>query len=295
MKILIIDGNNTMYRAYHAYSRLQNLGKPVSIIYGMPVLVNTLINQFKPDKIFICWDKDRSPIRLRLYPGYKAGRKTKTEEEAKAFYNQRDEVMKIFYSLGLKQLFAPKMEADDFIYMLVRKYQKEKENKITIISTDKDFHQLIRSNVKVYNTASRNLIHKNNLKVKYGYEPKNCVDYLCLIGDGSDNIKGLRGIGPAKAGGIIQEFSSIKKFLKSDKPFAKIDKDQLRSIYKLNRQLIDLKLFYKKHLKGNQKIEFYNGDKTPKFNQESLFRMCKIYNVKGFKESKFLKNYQPKK
>lgn len=292
MKILIFDGNNTMYRAYHSYARLQNHGKPVSIIYGMPVLVNAMINQFKPDDVYICWDGARSPERLKLHPAYKQGRKTKTEEEAKAFYNQRDEVQKIFHTLGIKQIVHPQMECDDFIYMLVRKLQKDKNNKITIISTDKDFHQLLRSNVKIYNTAMKRLIHKNNLKVEFGYEPKQCVDYLCLVGDDSDNIPGIRGVGPSKAAGLIQNFSSISNFLKSEEQFAKIDKEKLASTYKLNRQLIDLKFFYKTFMKGKQKITYYNGVKEPKLNTDLLFRICNKYAIKALKKNNFLKNYR---
>lgn len=295
MRILIIDGNNCMYRAYHTYSRLQNNGKPVSIIYGMPILVNSLINQFKPDKVYICWDGGKSPIRLSINPQYKAFRKKKTEEEAKAFYHQRDEVMKLFYALGIRQYIHPKVEADDFIYMLTRKLSKDKDNKITIISTDKDFHQLITSNIKIYNTANKNLIHKKNLKHLYGYSPKECVDYLSLIGDDSDNISGYKGIGESKAKGLISEFSSIENFLNSDKDFAKIDKKILAEIYLRNKELIDLKYFYKKHLKGKQKLTPYNGNKKPKFNEDGLIRICNMYSIKSLKEKNFINNYKNKK
>ena len=100
MKILIIDGNNTMHRAFHSYSRLQNHGKPVSIIYGMPILVNALVNQFKPDDVYICWDGRKSPHRMRLLPTYKAGRKTFTEKDKAAFDKQRETVKKLFYFLN---------------------------------------------------------------------------------------------------------------------------------------------------------------------------------------------------
>lgn len=292
MRILILDGMNTVYRAFHSYSRLQNNGNPVSIIYGMPSIVNGLINQFKPDKLYICWDGNRSSERIKLNPGYKKGRKKKTEEEKKAFYHQRDEVMKLFHALGVKQVYNIKLEADDLIYMLTRKLQKNKNNKITIVSTDKDFHQLIRSNVKVYNTSTRTLIHKKNVKNLYGYEAKHCVDYLCLTGDDSDNITGVRGVGPAKAAGILQEFSSIEKFLKSDKPFANINKELVKAVYPINKKLIDLKHYYKLFIKGKDKIKFYNGVKNPKLNKKQVIDICNKYNIKAFKENKFLKNYE---
>lgn len=297
MKILIIDSNNCMHRALHSYARLQNHGKPVSIIYGMPILVNGLINQFKPDDVYMCWDGHtdisgfRSPHRLKLCPGYKMGRKTKTLEERQSMYHQKNEVMKLFHTLGVKQIFNPKMEADDYIYMLVRKLLKDKENKITIISTDKDFHQLVGKRVKIYNTASRKLIHLKNLKFEYGYEPWDCVDYLCLTGDDSDNIDGMPGIGPKKAQGLIQEFGSIKDFLKQKEDFARINKETLTRVYRINKQLIDLKLFYKKYLKGKVKINYFKDNANPKLDKASLFRICKEYSIKSLKEKNFLRNY----
>lgn len=297
MRILIIDGNNTMHRALHSYARLQNHGKPVSIIYGMPILVNGLINQFSPDDVYICWDGHtdlsgfRSPHRLKLCPGYKMGRKTKTKEERISMFHQKNEVMNLFHTLGVKQIFNPKMEADDYIYMLVRKLLKDKDNKITIISTDKDFHQLVCSRVKIYNTASRKLIHLKNLKIDYDYEPWNCVDYLSLVGDGSDNIKGMPGVGPKTAMGLIEQFGSIKEYLKSDETFGRVNKELLAKIYRNNKYLIDLKLFYKKYLKGIIKINYFKGNDNPKLDKASLFRICKEYSIKSLKEKNFLKNY----
>lgn len=296
-KILIIDAMNLTYRAYHAYRHLKNGGIPTNIIFGGVTLINALMNQFRPDEVFICWDGKRSPERLKLNPNYKAGRRTKTEEEKRDFYNQVLEVRKLIHTLGLKQILNPDMEGDDIIYLLVKKYSKIPTNKITIISTDKDFHQLIKPNVRIYNTASNKLVHSENCKLLYGYTPQNCVDYLCMVGDDSDNIKGVRGIGETGAKGILQEFSSIKKFLESDKPFGKVNKETLETVWRTNRQLISLRVFYKRFIKGKYKnpIQFYNNIPNPKFDRKGLMSMCKKYNINNFLKPEFMTRYKKMK
>ena len=292
MRILIIDGMNALFRAYHSYKHLQNHGKPVSVIYGMPILINGLINQFKPDKIYICWDGKKSIHRIRILPTYKHGRKTMTAEERAEFIKQRDTVMKVFYYLGIPQLYSTNMEADDWIYILVRKLKKDNGNKITIVSTDKDFHQLIRSNVKIYNTVQRSLIHKENLKIRFGYTPKNCVDFLCLTGDKSDNIPGVKGVGDSSAQNVLNSFSSIPEFLSSHKNLPRVNKTELAAIYERNRQLIDLRYFYNTFLKGKIKLVYYGFEENPKLDKKNLFKLCDDYEIKGFKKPEFLKNYK---
>lgn len=283
--LLIFDGNNLMHRAYHAYARLTNKGKPVNIIYGMPCLTHALINQFRPDEIFLCWDDDRHKERLRLLPEYKGSRKTKTQEQYEDMNHQKKVVRELYSSLGLKQLIGKGMEADDYIYMLVRKYKKT--HNITIISTDKDFHQLLAPGVKIFNTAKHQLIHHKNLKGLFGYSPEQCIDYLSLVGDSSDNISGYRGMGEERTKVFLAEFGSISNFLLTDSTFMKIDKALLKTIYQRNRQLIGLKTFYIKYLKGKVKLNFEKSI----FNKKALFKICDNYNIKALKEFKFTKTY----
>lgn len=288
-RIMIIDGNNICHAAYHAYSKLQNHGKPVSIIFGMPSMIAPLVGKFKPHNIFIVWDGGKSKHRLKLLPTYKAGRKSKTQEEYDAFNHQRDVVMGIFDDLGIKQVIGPHIECDDYIYMLVRKFQKDKGNKITIISNDKDFHQLLRSNVKIWSTIKRQFIHTKNIKSLFGYEAKQCVDYLILNGDSSDNIKGYHGMGEKKIKDFFSKFSSISEYLTSEDSFKGLDKSKLEELYKVNGKLINLRIFYKTFIQGKHKILYHN--KKPKANLKSLFKTCNEYSIRLFKTNQFLKNF----
>lgn len=281
---------NTAYRAWHSYGKLQNNGKPVAIIYGMPTLVHALVQQFKPDVVYICWDQARSKHRLKLLPDYKAGRSSMTKEAKANFHSQRETAMKIFHALGMKQVITPEMEADDSIYMMVRKLSKVPSTYITIVSTDKDFHQLLSPTVKIWNTAKKILIHERNLFGHYGYTPKQCCDYLTLVGDSSDNIPGYPGIGEQKAKIFLSEYVSIREFLSLNESFGVVDKVKLEAIYKRNRLLINLKAFYRKYLRG-VKLEITNFNES-KLDKKALFKICDQYNIKMFKKKSFLKPYK---
>lgn len=281
--ILILDGNNLAHRVYHSMARLNNHGKPVGVIYGLPNLVGSLVKKFQPKRIYLVWDGKKSPHRLALLPTYKQ-RKPHPNFDPEDFYAQKDTVMHLFRNLGVKQIHSPHLEADDQIYMLTDKYQGRK---IVIASNDKDFHQLISDTTFVYN-AKDALLTPKNLKINFGYHPDQCVDYLCLVGDDSDKIPGYPGIGPVRATDFLLEHSSIYNFLKSNKLHKLIDKNKLEATYAINRQLIDLNFYNTKFLKG-RKIKFWNGYKHPEKNKKALFFICDQYFIKAFKKKSFLR------
>lgn len=283
--VLILDGQNLAYRAYFSLARLNNGGKkPVSIIYGLPQMVGSFVKKFQPRRLYIAWDGKKSPHRLSLLPTYKErGNKAKFGFDPEDFYSQRDVVMELFHSLGVKQVYHKKGEADDFIYMLTRKFQ---DRKTVIISNDKDFHQLISENLSVYN-AKDILLTPKNLKQSFGYTPDTCVDYLCLVGDDSDKIPGYPKIGPARATDFFLEHSSIANFLSSKKEYKFIDKVKLEAIWKRNRQLIDLAHYYELHNKDG-KVRYYNNNRHPEMDKARVIEICDEYNISTFRKKDFL-------
>lgn len=288
MKLLIIDGNNLQHRAMHAYKGLTNNVKPVSIIYGMIQITSHLIKQFRPDKVFVCWDTDRHKGRLKLHPEYKKRKHKflKTEEELKSIETQRQVTMKLYNALNVFNIIGPGMEADDWIYMLTRKFKK---HHITIVSADKDFHQLLSNKLKIWNPMRQLLIGKHNVKANYGYSHTECIDYLCLTGDESDNIKGYYGMGEETTKKFLAEHGSIRNFLDNEElTFRKLDRAKLREVYKRNRQLIGLKAFYLKHLKGKTTVVY----QEPSFNKKVLWKIFDEYNIHAFRKPEFLKTYK---
>jgi 5'-3' exonuclease len=286
--VLILDASNLAYRSYYSMAKLNNRGKPVSVIYGLPILVASYIKQFQPKRVYLVWDGKKSKHRLKLLPGYKdRGDKVNLRFDPEDFYKQKATVMDLFNSLGVAQPYHLKYEADDLIYRLYKKFPNHKK---VICSNDKDFHQLLDDTTFIMD-AKNNLLTKKNLKSFTGYTPEQCVDFLCLTGDDSDKIPGYPKIGPSRAQDFLLEHSSIDSFLSSNKKHKFIEKEQLAKLYELNRQLIDL-AFYHKTYGDNKKIPHFLNDYTPEVNKGRLFKICDEYFINTFRKKSFLNTFQ---
>lgn len=290
-KIVIVDGNNQLYRAHFSHLNLDYKGKLVSAIYGMPQIISSVIKRLKPHYFFICWDGKKHPRRLELCPEYKAKRKN-FGVDWEQIIRQKPICMRLFKLLGISQVWSMGMEADDYIYALVRKYKRDPDNEIVIVSTDKDFHQLLCRNVKIWDDKKKVLLTRNNLIKYYPYTPKQCVDYLILNGDDSDNIKGYKGMGEKRIPAFLELFSSIEYFLKSKKEHKGIDKKKLAELYLINNELINLKLFYEKNIKGKVEIEYYKNLRNPKPNKLKFRRLCAKYGIKTFLKTDFINTFK---
>lgn len=290
-RIVIIDGNNCMYRAHYSHLNLEHNEILVSAIYGMPSIISSVIKRLKPNQFFICWDGKKHKRRLELCPEYK-GKRKKFGFDYEQIISQKPICMRLFKLLGLQQIHNIDMEADDYIYALVRKYKKNPNNEIFIVSTDKDFHQLLCKNVKIWDDKSKILLTKNNLIKYFPYTSKQCVDYLILCGDTSDNIKGYPGVGEKTIPKFLEEHSSIESFINSDKTFKRIDKKKLAKVWAINNELINLKYFYKKNIKGKIEITYYNDIKFPKLHKINFRKLCIKYGIKSFLKTKFIESFK---
>lgn len=282
--ILILDGNNLAHRCYHSMGRLSYKGQSVSVIYGLPNLVTSLVKRFDPKKVFLVWDGKKSKIRKELLPEYKSHRKDFNKNfDPDDFYRQRDIAMKLFYNLGVKQIWDREMEADDCIFMILKKFTK---SKIIIASNDKDFHQCITKRVTVVNGKDI-LLTPKTLPKNFNYTPENCVDYLCLVGDSSDNIPGYRGIGEERGKAFFLEHSSIANFLNSNKTHNLIDKEKLAKLYALNRQLIDLSYYNEQHIPGDKKLPYFKGKRNNTIKLSKFKEICAKYGMVTLQKKQF--------
>lgn len=285
--LLLIDGNNQSWRAFHKYKGLRHGKHKVSLVFGMPSIINGLINKFKPSKTIITWDGNKSKHRLDILPDYKGKRKFRPDFDD--WFKQKGIVQNLFYYLGIPQVHNENMEADDYIYMLSKMYRKQ-GYKIIIVSADKDFKQLINKEVSVYD--GKFLFTKKNLKEVFGYSANQIVDYLTLLGDTSDNIPGYRGIGEKKCKDFLGKYGSIQSFLQSSDEYNLINKETLLQLSIKNTNLIDLRYFYKTYLKGRINVTYLRGKREPKLNKRILFKFCRRLNIKTFIQPAFLKNYE---
>ncbi len=285
--LIILDGNHLAYRALYKFSNLRTLdGVKTGVIFGMPYVAESLIRRLGPTDVVIAFDGGRSKFRMDLLPTYKE-REKKLGFDAEDFFRQKDVGRDIFMSLGIKIVWKRHFEADDLIYMVARRYAS-KGYDVTIVSGDKDFNQLLDDKIKIYNVGKGITYEAWNLKKELGYTPGQCVDYLSLCGDKSDNIPGYPGIGPKRAMDMLERFGSIREFLRSKESFGKLDKEELARIHRLNKKLIDIKFFYRKFL-IKEAIPWLNPGKLDlkKFKQ-----YCNEYEMGSFLKPQFINTFK---
>jgi DNA polymerase-1 len=276
---LIVDGTNIAYQAFYAYSQLSFQGKSTAILFGMPTILATILKSYKAEKVVVCWDGVKSPHRMELLPEYKSHReKGRDPISRKKFLKQIRSTQALLKKLGITQAYNPKMEGDDMVYWMVKKFSPL--YRIVIASADKDMHQLINYDVTVYNPRTK-IPYSNFAYVCDNLvEPYQFIDYLCLVGDSSDDIPGYRGIGPAKAAAFFKGFKGIKDYLESDREVAGLmDKDKLKEVWERNRLMIDLKLFNERYYSMND-ATFYKNKRSPQFNKEKFEAQCNKYGLK---------------
>lgn len=200
----IVDGSGFVFRAFHALPPLTTKnGTPIGAVFGFCQMIKNL-NQ---DKILVVFDKDGSTFRKNLYPDYKANR-TKPPEELIIQFPIIKDACRAF---GLDYVERSGFEADD----IIASYVKLAKENVTIISSDKDLMQLVSHNVFMFDPIKKITIDEKYVLSKLGVLPNRVTDYLGLIGDSSDNIPGVPGIGPKTAVKLLEEFESIEGIIKN--------------------------------------------------------------------------------
>lgn len=211
-RFLVVDGTSFCYRAFYAIRHLTNSkGEPTNAIYGFITMMRKLVEDQKPDYMAICFDRKEPTFRHEKYKDYKAHRKPTPDELV-----QQLEPIKEFcraYRYCLFELAG--YEADDLIGTLADKAQ-HKDCEVFIVTGDKDAMQLVNDKVKVINPHKDDVILDASMVKKRfdGLGPEKVVDVMALMGDASDNIPGVPGVGEKTAIKLIQEFGSIENLIK---------------------------------------------------------------------------------
>lgn len=288
----IIDGMGLAHAAFNAYGKLSFQGNSTAIVFGVPQMIKSTLQRYPCKKLIVCWDGVKHPKRMELLPEYKGHRlKKRDPEERRKFEEQIADLRKLLFRMGIPQAYDPNVEGDDMLYMV----QKEmiKLYRINIISGDKDFYQLINYDCSVYNPRTNSPFSAFGCPSDFPCELPQFIDYLCLVGDESDDIPGYRGCGPKTAEKFLKAFGSIKTYLDSNKEFAGLnDKDKLREIYRRNRRLIDLELFCRKYYPQDYKFTYYKDKSCPNFNEVKYRTFCLKYNLKTMLYPKFMEPFK---
>ena len=195
MLTLIIDGNNLAHRAKHVFN-LSNNGKSVSVTYGFLHTLNSYLIKFKPTSVIVCWDGGSPSFRTKSVPEYKVSRDHGDQVEYADFLRQVQELCDYaFPMMGVVSVRKIRAEADDLMYHASRIVVG---NKI-IITSDKDLFQALNDDTRVYNPARDKIYNVSMFEEEYGIPIEKYIDWRALIGDSSDNIPGVHGIGEKTA------------------------------------------------------------------------------------------------
>ncbi len=215
--LYLIDGSAIAYRSYFGMirNRLTNsAGQPTGAIFAFINSLMKIINDEKPDYIGMVFDSPEKTFRHKIYEDYKATREATPDE----LVSQLPFMFKVTEAMNIPVIIYPGFEADDIIGTLA-KDGKKKGLSVFMVTGDKDFMQLLEDDILVYKPASGQkpveIIDVDRVKEKWGVKPEQIADYLGLIGDTSDNIPGVKGIGPAKAKPLLGEFNSLEGILEN--------------------------------------------------------------------------------
>ena len=204
-RLLLIDGTAYLFRAYYALPAFTTSdGRPTGALHGVLNMVQRLLREEPPELLAFVMDAPGPTFRDELYPEYKANRDVMPED----LREQIEPVVNMVAAMGVPLLRVSGVEADDVIGTLAT--QAEEQGMDTLISTnDKDFAQLVSSRVKLVNWNNNRVMDSAAVEEKFGVPPERIRDYLALAGDSSDNIPGVRGVGPKTAAKWLQAYGSL--------------------------------------------------------------------------------------
>lgn len=216
--LLLIDAHALIHRAYHALPPLSTPdGEPIGAIYGVASMLLKTLRDTKPDYVAAALDRPEPTFRKELYEEYKAHRPKAADELISQIIKSRE----LFGAFNIKKFELAGYEADDIIGTLAKKLASQKI-RVVILTGDLDTLQLVSGRVFVHTpkkSISETMVYDAAAVVdRFGLEPRQMTDYKGLVGDPSDNIPGVRGVGPKTAEKILKEFGTLEDFFKKCPP-----------------------------------------------------------------------------
>ncbi|MEK7712077.1 MAG: 5'-3' exonuclease H3TH domain-containing protein, partial [Pseudomonadota bacterium] len=207
--LVLVDGSSYLYRAFHAMPNLSNSRKePTGAVYGVTNMLRRLLKDYDPEQVAVVFDAPGKTFRDDIYPEYKAHRPPMPDD----LRSQIEQIHEIVRAMGLPLLMIEGVEADDVIGTLAR--QAAAEGRDALISTgDKDMAQLVDGHVELVDTMKDARYDRAGVQARFGVPPERIVEYLALIGDTSDNIPGVPGVGPKTAVKWLTEYGSLDNLI----------------------------------------------------------------------------------
>ena len=215
--LLLIDANSLIHRAFHALPPLTAPdGRPTNALYGVSTILLKIWKDEKPDYAAALFDRPEPTFRKEQYKEYKAQRVKAPDE----LISQIIETRNLFSSFGLKVFEKSGFEADDLIATLAQKFKDLPDLKVIILTGDLDTLQMVEGEKLVVRTFRKGVTDtytydERAVRLRYGLDPRQLLDYKTLVGDVSDNIKGVPGVGPKTATDILQKYGTLDNFLEN--------------------------------------------------------------------------------
>ncbi|MDH4223638.1 MAG: DNA polymerase I [candidate division Zixibacteria bacterium] len=283
-RLFLIDGSALAYRSYFAFIRnplINSKGEDTSAAYGFTSSILKLLREENPEYIGVVFDTKAPTFRHEIYKEYKSTRAKMPEE----MVCQLPRIVQLVEGLNIPILEMERYEADDLMGTLARK-AKEKGLEVILVTGDKDFMQLVDEDIKVLNPRKSGeeieLYNKKKVKEKFGVPPEKVTDLLGLMGDTSDNVPGIPGVGEKTALSLIQQFGDLEGVLaNADKVSKKNISQKLKeyaNLARLSKKLVtieteapldlDLKKLAKKEFNLPRLKELFKDLEFTRFLQE---------------------------
>lgn len=250
--VFLIDGSGFLYRAYYALRPLHtSTGIPVQAVYSFCRMIKKLADNFNPQYMALVWDSKGKTERHTLYPAYKATR----QEPPSDLFTQKQYITEFADLIGMRQIAQTGVEADDLLYSLARDLQAQ-GNTVVIISSDKDMAQAITQAITLFDPYKDIFINAESFAAKMGFAVEKLPFYFALLGDTSDNIPGVKGIGEKGATELVQQFASLSDLYAN---LDQVKKERTRAALEANKEnafLSEQLFLLKYHALGLHKQDF---------------------------------------
>lgn len=227
--VLLIDGSSFLYRAYYGMRPMNTSdGVPVHAVYNFCRMVKKLTSDFEPKFCALVWDSKGKTERHEIYPAYKATRQAPPSD----LFTQKELICEFADNIGLAQIAEPGVEADDLLYTLAKICARDGYD-VVVVSSDKDMGQLVQADhIRIYDPFKSMFLDERAIEEKYGFSHKKLPFYFALVGDTSDNIPGVAGVGEKTAQELVRQFDSLKDLYSN---LDKVSKERTRKLLEASR------------------------------------------------------------
>ncbi len=227
--VFLIDGSSFLYRAYYGLKPLHtSKGETVQAVYGFCRMIKKLVDTYGISHVVLVWDSKGPTARQKIYAQYKATRQAAPND----LFVQKEYIQTFAKLIGMVQISQDGVEADDLMYSLA-KQMNGLDFQVVIVSSDKDMRQALCEQILILDPFKDVLMDVASCTQRYGFAPTKLPFYFALVGDSSDNIPGVAGIGPKGATALVQQFASLQDMYDN---IASVPKERTRQLLLANKE-----------------------------------------------------------